>query len=86
MAKGLMTNKVDKSYMIICWSNLLLIVVKGNFQVKYWNAMYFPSMRCIQTEQGSRRWLASLHLCLESLRGYKKQIKISQPRISQPRT
>ena len=51
---------------------LLLIVIKGKFQVKYWNVTNFLSMWWIQANQGSTRWLESLHLCLDSSRSYKK--------------
>ena len=72
MAKGLMANKVDKSYLISdVYEQLLLIVIKGKFQETYWNVINFASMRWIQTKQGSKKWLESLHLCLDSSRSYK---------------
>ena len=54
---------------------LLLIVIKGKFQVKYCNVINFPSIWLIQTKQGSKRWLESLHLCLDSSRNYKRNKK-----------
>ena len=54
---------------------LLLIVIKGKFQVKYWNVINFPSMWWIQIKQGSKRWLESLHLCLDSSRSCKRNKK-----------
>ena len=54
---------------------LLLIVIKGKFQVKYWNVINFLSMWWIQAKQGSKRWLESLHLCLGSSRSYKRNKK-----------
>ena len=54
---------------------LVLIVIKGKFQVQYWNVINFPSMWLIQTKQGSKRWLESLDLCLDSSRSYKRNKK-----------
>ena len=62
---------------------LLLIVIKGKFQVKYWNVINFPSMWWIQTKQCSKRRLESLHLCLDSSRSCKRNQKICQPSIVQ---
>ena len=62
---------------------LLLIVIKGKFHVKYWNVINFPSMWWIQTKQCLKRRLESLHLCLDSSRSYKRNQKICQPRIVQ---
>ena len=50
---------------------LLLIVIKGKFQVKYWNVLNFSSMWSIQTKQGLKRWLESFDLCLDSSKNYK---------------
>ena len=69
-----MVNKVDKSYLI---SDVYEPTGVNNYQRKIESSVLecyiinFPSMWLIQTKQGSKRWLESLDLCLDSSRSYK---------------
>ena len=54
---------------------LLLIVIRGKFQVKHWNIINFPNTWWIQTKHGSKRWLESFHLYLDSSISYKRNQK-----------
>ena len=61
MAEGLMANKFDKSCLI---SDVYETIAVDSYQRKILSKKNFPSMWWIQTKQGSKRWLGSLHLCL----------------------
>ena len=76
MAEGLMANEVDQSYLI---SDVYETIAVDSYQRKIPSEVLkcykFPSMWWIQTKQGSKRCLGSLHLCLDSSRSYKRNKK-----------
>ena len=76
MAKGLMANKIDRSYLI---TDVYETIAVDSYQRKIPSEVLecykFPSMSWIQTKQGYKKWEESLHLCLDSSRSYKRNQK-----------
>ena len=73
MAEGLMADRFDKSYLT---SDVYVTIAADGYQGKIPSEVLefpnFPSMLWIQTKQGSKKRLGSLHLCLDSSRSYKR--------------
>ena len=57
---------------------LLLIVIKGKFQVKYYNVTHFPSTSWIQTKQGFKKVFRIFAFVLRFIKKLQKKSRICQ--------